>query len=310
MTFAAALVLLAAQAPPAVQERHVRAHAEFLASDALHGRGSGTRDEQIAAVYVGSQLRQFGIEPAGDKDDAGNVGYVQAVRRKPGEPPATVNAMGILRGKVGNEVILLSAHVDHLGVDERAVGDNIYNGADDDASGVTAVLELARALGAAPRPRRTVLFVCFGSEEKGGLGARHFLGNPPVPLETIVANLQFEMIGRPDPAVAPDTLWLTGWERSDLGPELARQGARLVADPHPEQDFFRRSDNYALARRGIVAQTVSSFGLHAQYHKPDDDLAHLDFGHMTRAIQSMVKPVLWLADGEFKPAWKEGKKPR
>jgi hypothetical protein len=125
----------------------------------------------------------------------------------------------------------------------------------------------------------------------------------------MVANLEFEMIGRPDAKVAADTLWLTGYERSNLGAELAKQGARLVQDPHPDQNFFQRSDNYALARRGVVAHTVSSFGLHPEYHQPGDDIAHINFPHMTRAINSMVAPVLWLLNSNFTPAWAEGKKP-
>ena len=107
-----------------------------------------------------------------------------------------------------------------------------------------------------------MLFVLFGSEEIGGYGNRYFLDHPPVPLDRIVANLEFEMIGRRDPALPQDGLWLTGFDRSDLGPELVRHGANLVADPHPEAEFLsQRSDNYSLARRGIIAQTVSSFGL-------------------------------------------------
>src|SRR5207237_6796070 len=120
-------------------------------------------------------------------------------------------------------------------------GDSIYNGADDDASGVTAVLELARVLGAGARPRRTVYFVTFGSEERGGYGAQYFLAHPPVPLEHIVANLEFEMIGRPDPKVEACPLRLTGYERTNMAPELAGQGARLAADPRPENNFFRTS---------------------------------------------------------------------
>ncbi len=131
-----------------------------------------------------------------------------------------------------------------------------------------------------------------------------------MPLTQIVANLEFEMIGRPDRAVAPHTLWLTGYERTDLGPELARHGARLVQDPHPDQNFFMRSDNIQLARRGVVAQTVSSYGLHKEYHTPADEVRLVDFPHMTEAIQSMVAPVRWLANTTFKPAWKEGKKPQ
>jgi hypothetical protein len=124
-----------------------------------------------------------------------------------------------------------------------------------------------------------------------------------------VANLQFEMIGRPDGNVPPKTLWLTGYERSDLGPELARRGAPLVQDPHPEMKFFVRSDNIQLARRGVVAHTVSSYGLHKEYHTPADDLRHIDVAHMTGAIQSMFEPVRWLANSSFRPRWNEGMKP-
>jgi hypothetical protein len=104
-------------------------------------------------------------------------------------------------------------------------------------------------------------------------------------------------------------LWLTGYERSNLGPELAKRGAKLVQDPHPQENFFQRSDNYTLARRGIIAHTVSSFGLHTDYHRPTDELDTIDFGHMTNAINSMVKPIEWLLNSTFRPIWVEGKQP-
>ncbi len=195
------------------------------------------------------------------------------------------------------------------GVGKPVDGDSIYNGADDDASGCVAVLQLAQALAGEERPKRTVVFAFFGSEETGGQGDQYFLQHPPVPLANIVANLEFEMIGRPDSAVKPDELWLTGYDRSNLGPELAKHGAKLVADPHPAERFFQRSDNFALAKRGIIAQTVSSYGLHKDYHRPSDDVAHIDFIHMEQAIRSMVGPVKWLADSDFKPEWVAGKKP-
>jgi Zn-dependent M28 family amino/carboxypeptidase len=223
-------------------------------------------------------------------------------------PGHTWNVLGRIPGEShAHEVILLSAHLDHIGAHGTGP-DTIFNGADDDASGVTAVLEFARVL-AGRHLDRTIIVALFGSEEAGGFGARHFLEHPPVPLETIVANLEFEMIGRPDPAVPPNTLWLTGYERSTLGPELARRGARIVADPHRDQNFFARSDNIALARRGVVAQTISSYGLHREYHTPADDLAHIDFTHMTAAIASMVAPIEWLADSSFKPEWRPGMMP-
>jgi hypothetical protein len=437
---------------PVIDERNVRAGMQFLAGDAMQGRGSGTPFERIAAEYVGSQFMQFGLLPAGDIDLAHNQSFVQTVtiiRNTFAEPPTfkfgdrvlthgkemivlranTASANGgaqlvergaaprsgatvILRAKEGEdqraamsaaqamltagasmvlieetpqiranwatmaarmpgftstnakpavvaviskaaadelageadglvirfdgklappnvqqtwnaigkitgsdkalspEVILLSSHLDHVGVRENAPGtDKIFNGADDDASGTVAVLEMARVLASGKRPKRTVYFVCFGSEEMGGFGANYFVNNLPFPKENLVANLEFEMIGRPDAKVKPEELWLTGYERSNLGPELARRGAKLVQDPHPEQNFFQRSDNYTLARQGIIAHTVSSFGLHTDYHRASDEVKTIDFGHMTRSIDSMVAPIQWLVNSNFKPAWNPGKNP-
>ncbi|HEV7674857.1 MAG TPA: M20/M25/M40 family metallo-hydrolase [Candidatus Angelobacter sp.] len=290
-------------------QAHIRGSMEFLAGDAMQGRASGSHDELLAAAYLASQLREIGIAPAGD-----DGGYIQNVSgefnfyREGKKQWNTRNVIGKITGrdaKLKDQVILLTAHMDHLGVN----GDNIYNGADDDASGCVAVLQLARALAHKKPPKRTVLFVFFGSEETGGQGNQYFLEHPPVSLKTIVANLEFEMIGRPDSAVKSDELWLTGFDRSNLGPELAKHGAKLVADPHPKENFFRRSDNYALAKQGVIAHTVSSFGLHSDYHRPGDDVAHIDFNHMDQAIHSMLGPVEWLANSEFKPEWKPGKKP-
>jgi len=231
----------------------------------------------------------------------------------PVQTTQTWNAIGKLTGsdpKLKAEVIVLSSHLDHVGVRENAPGDDkIFNGADDDASGTVAVMELARVLAAGKRPKRTVYFVCYGSEEAGGFGSRHFVDNLPFPKENLVANLQWEMIGRPDAKIKPDELWLTGYERSNLGPELAKRGAKLVQDPHPQENFFQRSDNYTLARQGVIAHTVSSFGLHTDYHRASDELKTIDFGYMTRAINSMVKPIDWLLNSNFRPAWVEGKRP-
>lgn len=302
-----------AQRNEPIKEQNIRAQLGFLASDAMQGRGSGTVYERIAAEYIGSQFQQFGLEPGGDTDSDGNKSFVQRVPLDSAPSGATWNVIGILRGsdpRAANEAIMLSAHLDHLGVRETAAGDDkIFNGADDDASGCVAVLELARTLAAGKRPRRTIYFVGFGSEERRGLGSRHFIDNPPIPLTQIVADLQFEMLGRPDPKVPAGTLWLTGFERSNLGPELARNGAALVADPHPQQRFFQRSDNYPLALRGVIAHTISSFGLHTDYHRPSDDVTKIDFPFMTRSLNSLVKPIQWLANSTFRPAWQPGQAP-
>jgi Zn-dependent M28 family amino/carboxypeptidase len=226
----------------------------------------------------------------------------------------TWNAIGKITGTdkdQSSEVILISSHLDHLGVRDDAPGaDKIFNGADDDASGSVAVLELARTLARGKAPKRTIYFVCFGSEEAGGSGASYFVNNMPFPKDKLVANLEFEMIGRPDTKVKPEELWLTGYERSDLGSELAKRGAKLVQDPRPEQNFFMRSDNIQLARQGIIAHTVSSFGLHTDYHKVSDEVKTIDFTHMTRSINAMVGPIKWLVNSDFKPAWKEGGRPQ
>jgi hypothetical protein len=221
------------------------------------------------------------------------------------------NALGYLAGSDPSAgTLLISAHLDHVGVGRPFQGDSIYNGADDDASGTTAVLELAHALAAGSRPKRSILFVCFGAEEVGGLGADYFREHPPIALTDIIANVEFEMIGIQDPKLPPHTMMLTGWDRSDLGPVLNEHGAHLAADAYPEQNFFQRSDNYALAVRGVVAQTASGMPVPPFYHRPDDDLSHLDFGFMTAAIQSMVEPLRWLANSDFRPHWNPGKEPK
>ena len=227
------------------------------------------------------------------------------------KPRQTFNAIGYLPGTDPSAgTLLLSAHLDHLGVGRPVNGDSIYNGADDDAAGTTAVLELAHALGSGPHLRRSVLFVCYGSEELGELGSTYFGKHPPVPLHDLVANLEFEMIGNQDPKMPPGVLLLTGWDRSNLGPTLKEHGALLGPDPYPEQHFFERSDNYALALQGVVAHTAGGWGTPPTYHQPSDDMAHLNVAFMTRAIQSLIEPVRWLAGSDFHPQWNPGGAPK
>jgi len=222
----------------------------------------------------------------------------------------TWNAVGKLTGSdpaMREDALVLSAHLDHLGVARN--GGAIYYGADDDASGVSAVLEMARSLSSGPRPKRTVVFAFFGSEEIGGLGSTWFEEHPPVRLDHVVADLEFEMLGRPDPKIPSGTLWLSGYERTNLGATLDEHGGHLVPDPHVGENFFQRSDNYVLAKKGVIAQTISSFGLHKDYHRPTDDLAHIDFTHLDEAIGSLIAPITWLANSDFKPTWNSGERP-
>jgi aminopeptidase YwaD len=240
-----------------------------------------------------------------------NTQITLTLKAQPTAPRFTYNAVGYLPGinsKAGT--LLITAHLDHLGVGKPVNGDPIYNGADDDASGTTAVLELAHALAAKPRLQRSILFVCFGSEEQGDVGSSYFRDHSPVPLKDVAANIEFEMIGAQDPKMPKGSLMFTGWERTNLGPALKRHGALLGPDPYPDQHFFQRSDNYALALKGVVAQTVGGWAMPPYYHQPNDDLQHLDITFMTNAIQSMVEPIRWLANTSFKPAWKPGGQPK
>ena len=291
-----------------VRPEWVRAHEEFLASDAMAGRRSGSRDEAIAAAYVGSAFLSYGLSPA-----PGMTGYVQTAKLAEGPLHGRIifSAIGYLPGSnASGETVLLSAHLDHLGTGKPVRGDAIYNGADDDASGVAAVLELAHALAGGPKPRRSVLFVCYGGEEPGLVGSTYLSQHSPVPLTHVVANLEFEMIGLPDPNAPGGRLSLTGWSRSDLGPALAAHGAPLGSDAVLGQDFFARSDNYAMALKGVVAHTVTGWATPPTYHQPSDDLSHLDLAFLTATIQAFVEPVRWLVDSDFVPSWNQAGRPR
>jgi Zn-dependent M28 family amino/carboxypeptidase len=214
--------------------------------------------------------------------------------------------------ELADEVIVVSAHFDHIGVDSDAepAADAIHNGADDDASGTAAVLEIAAALAAGEPPARTVVFLLATGEEVGLLGTEAYLDAPAEPLERTVLNLNFEMIGRPDALVGGSgRLWLTGYELSNLGPALAEAGLAIAPDGRPEQNFFRRSDNYAFVRRGVVGQTLSTYDLHEDYHHPSDEANTLDYQHMEQCVRSAFQAVRLVASGALTPAWVEGADP-
>ncbi|MGV8930280.1 MAG: M28 family metallopeptidase [Brevundimonas sp.] len=219
----------------------------------------------------------------------------------------TTNAIGWLSGsEPDGPVLMVSAHLDHIGL--RSDGVVMY-GANDDASGTVAVIELARALSGTGPHRMNVMFVAYGSEEAGLLGSRYFVNNPPVPLDRIRANLEIEMIADQDPQLPAGVMMMTGFERSNFGPELQARGALVGPDPYPEQNFFERSDNFALAQRGIVAHTVSGWATIPTYHTADDTIANINFEFMTQAIQSLVAPLSAVAEGDFTPAWSADGRP-
>ncbi|HEX7023890.1 MAG TPA: M20/M25/M40 family metallo-hydrolase, partial [Gemmatimonadales bacterium] len=207
------------------------------------------------------------------------------------------------------EAVVVGAHLDHLGIRANASGDSIYNGADDDASGVVTVLEAARMLASGKPPRRTVIFIAFTGEEGGPSGSRWYIEHPVVPIASTVAQLQVEMVARPDSMVGGSgKAWLTGFERSTMGEMLAAAGIPVVIDPRPAQQYFRRSDNYRFALAGVPAHTLSSFGGHPDYHQPGDEAEKADYDHLAAVAGAAARAVRLLADGP-RPGWKPGGRP-
>jgi Zn-dependent M28 family amino/carboxypeptidase len=230
----------------------------------------------------------------------------------PGQRTIGVNVVGILPGAdsaLRTQAILVDAHYDHLGIGQPVNGDSIFNGADDDGSGTVAVLEIARVLAAQGGNKRTLIFAATTGEEVGLVGTNWYIRYPSFPLAQTIANLEIEMIGRPDSlAGGAGKGWLTGFERSTMGPLLAAAGIPIVADPRPAQNFFQRSDNIAFARLGMVAHTLSSFNLHGDYHTVTDDVSRVDFNHMASVIDAAVRATWVLANGPA-TAWQPGGKP-
>ncbi|MBL8857182.1 MAG: M28 family peptidase [Planctomycetes bacterium] len=216
--------------------------------------------------------------------------------------------------ELASEAIVVTAHYDHLDGHHARGGpgvDTIWNGADDDASGCAAVLEIAGALAHEKPPARTIIFLLVTGEEIGLLGTDHYLDAPIVPLERTVLNLNFEMIGRPDDKIGGSgKLWLTGYDLSSLGAACAAAKIAVLADPYPNEHFFERSDNIAFVRRGVVGQTLSSYNLHKDYHQPSDEADTLDYVHMEACTRAGLEALKLVSSGALRPAWIAGKEPK
>jgi Zn-dependent M28 family amino/carboxypeptidase len=220
------------------------------------------------------------------------------------------NVVAILRGSdpvLRDEYLVLSAHMDHVGVGQPVRGDSIYNGADDDASGTAGILEVAEAMASRlpARPRRSVIFLHVSGEEKGLLGSRWFSDHPTVPLKQIVADINVDMIGRN----SPDTVVVIGKNYSSLGktanevqarhPEL---GLVLSDDPWPEERFFFRSDHFNFARKEIPAVFFFS-GVHEDYHRPSDEVEKLNVDKAARIARTIYYTADAVANADGRPQW-------
>lgn len=281
-----------------------------LADDRLEGRGTSTPQLDEAAKFIEEFFVAQGLETV-----PGATGYQQRFecggRRRPG---VSSNVLALLPGRdpdLAHETVVVSAHYDHLGRDEDADGDGIYNGANDNASGVAGVMAVARALVAASqRPRRSVLFITFCGEELGLLGSKHYVENPLRPLEDTIAVVNLEMLGRGLEDNSP-TIWITGMERSDFGSWFIDANVQRGVDVVDaatigrfEGQAFGASDNAPFARAGVVAHTLSTGRvMDGVYHTPKDEADTMNYERMAVLVQAAARGVYRLAEHDARPGW-------
>jgi hypothetical protein len=226
------------------------------------------------------------------------------------EEIAAPNVVGILEGsdpELRDEYVVFSGHMDHVGIgapDEN--GDSIFNGADDDASGTVAVIEIAEAMASlTTRPRRSMMFLLVSGEEKGLWGSEYYADNPTVPVDAMVANLNTDMVGRN----WPDTIVAIGKEHSDLGLTLERVNSahpelRMTAidDLWPEESFYTRSDHFNFARKGVPILFFFN-GTHEDYHGRDDEPDRIDAEKAARIARLVFYLGLEIANTQERPQW-------
>ena len=290
---------------------------EFLADDELQGREAGMHGSRVAARYIVSCLKEAGIRPL-DKN-----GYYQPFeayakeRQQRGRwqvHPDSVavlkqvthrslkmdNVLAYIPGKRSDEYVIVGAHFDHLGVDETLADDKIYNGADDNASGVSAVLQIARAFAlSGEKPLRNVIFAFWDGEEKGLLGSKHFVQHCPF-LKQIKGYLNFDMIGRNNKPEQPQHVvyFYTAahpafgeWLKQDI----TRYGLQLQPDYRPWDNPVGGSDNASFARSGIPVIWYHTDG-HPDYHQPSDHAALLNWEKVVEITKASFLNVWNLAN--------------
>lgn len=320
--FAATPQLACSQPPPVrresvITEDLIRRHVNVIADDSMLGRNTPSRGLEMTAAYVAAEFMRLGLKPGGDSGS-----YIQRYPLGRGALPvqrasttgpdgfdslSAPNSVGILPGTdpaLRDEYIVVSAHMDHVGVNGASVKDSIWNGADDDASGTAGVLALAEAFAQAPA-RRSIIFLTVSGEEHGLWGSAWFTSHPPVPLDRIVANFNLDMIGRN----WKDTIVVIGMEHSDLGATLVRVnaahpelGMTAIRDPWPQENFFGRSDHYNFARRGVPALFFFN-GVHEDYHQPGDSPDKIDAEKESRVVQLIFHVAEAVANAPSRPKW-------
>jgi len=277
--------------------------------------GSGhTLSELLALADAGKPLPRFALK--------GSVRATVSAEKEQVESP---NIIGVLPGSdpvLKNEYVVLTAHLDHLGVGEPINGDKIYNGAMDDASGIATILEVARTLHeSGAHLRRSILFVAVCAEEKGLLGSRYFAGHPTVPRHAMVADLNTDMFL---PLYPLHYVTVYGLEESTLGDDIRsvaeKMDVKVLADRQPDRNIFIRSDQYNFILKGVPSIAMKFSGatpdspeektaaewLKNRYHAPSDDVNQpVDLVAAARFNQMLMNLTERVADADHRPQWKE-----
>jgi hypothetical protein len=281
-----------------IKEALIKKHITILSSDEMEGRKAGTRGIEKAARYIENEFKKIGL----NKFD-GLSTYRQEFNEK---GLALFNVIGILEGKSNkDEFIVISAHYDHLGINKNGNGDVIYNGANDNASGVAAVLALAKYFSKMKVNERSIIFVAFTAEEMGLIGSNYF--GEKINPKKIVAGINIEMIGKQSP-FGPKTAWITGYNKSTFGEIIKKnlEGSdyNIYPDPYLSFNLFFRSDNASLARLGIPAHTFSTSPMDKDldYHKVTDEVNKLEIYTIAETIKAIAKGTTSIINGTDTPS--------
>ena len=269
-----------------------------LAADDMEGRASFTPAIGRAADFIADEFKQAGLAYFE------GASFRQTFTAKNGKE--LFNVVGVLKGKSKpEEVIVFSAHYDHIGIIKPVGQDSIANGADDDASGVAAVISLAKAYAKLGNNERTLVFVTFTAEEIGGFGSQYF--SKQIDPASIIAMINFEMIGK-DSKFGPKSVFITGYERSDLGEimqnKVKNTDFNFHPDPYPQQRLFFRSDNATLAKLGVPAHSFSTVQLPTDtyYHTVKDEVETLNMDNIVSTIKAVLIGAEDLVNGTATPS--------
>ena len=284
----------------------LRADVTYLASDELEGRNTPSPGLDKAADYIAERFKEGGVAPGVQ------TSYFQETTWRNTDTKVR-NVIGVLPGTdplLKDTYVILSAHYDHVGVNPRAEGDQIFNGANDDASGTAGVVEIARAFAKAGlKPKRTIVFALWYGEEKGLVGSRYYGDNPVFPINKTVALVNLEMIGRTDDVEGEKlkSATMTGFDYSEVPLAMSEAGKALGIEywKHEQNSdsFFGRSDNRALALKGVPAHALSTTFVYPDYHKAGDHADKLDYENMTAVTKAIALGIWTLANSDKAPEW-------